>query len=121
MIKDRFNRKGEFIKILKKPQKNQRSSFIVADIETILIDEKHVPYAAGFLSLNPGDDVACLDKRIETYYSEDFVNILPDFQDRSIKMFKSFLERLIRLVSSNKELKTVYFHNFSRFDGRQNF
>ena len=91
--------------------------FIVADIETVLVNNAHVPYAAGFLLVHPGDDVAAIDDQIDTYFSEEYNFILPSFEERSTKMLVEFLERIAQLVSKHNDVKTVYFHNFSRFDG----
>jgi len=32
-------------------------------------------------------------------------------------MLVEFIERIAQLVSKHNDVKTVYFHNFSRFDG----
>lgn len=55
-----------------KPKKAKRRPFIVADIETVLVNEYHVPYAVGFLVVRPGEDVASMPAYLlETYFSED--------------------------------------------------
>lgn len=116
-----------------KPTSNDRRPFIVADMETVLIkklikkivanketdqiDEVHVPYAAGFLVVHPGDDVGAKpDYSIETYFSEDHLLVIPEYEDRSNRMLFDFLERLA-VVAGETKIRTVYFHNFSRFDG----
>nr|XP_048322176.1 DNA polymerase-like [Ziziphus jujuba var. spinosa] len=48
--------------------------------------------------------------------SEDYRVVSPEFEERSNRMLFDFLERLA-VVSSEKHIRTVYFHNFSRFDG----
>lgn len=90
----------------------------MADLETILIDEVHYPYAAGFLVVHPGDNIASKhDKEIYTHFSEDHLVILPDFKDRSVQMMNSFNDELFHTIISKKKIRTVYFHNLSRFDG----
>lgn len=55
-----------------KPTSKERRAFIVADTETVLIKNVHVPYAAAFLVVKPGEDVGAKpDYSIETYFSED--------------------------------------------------
>jgi hypothetical protein len=42
---------------LPRSESKGRHSFIVADTETVLVNDVHVPYAAGFLVVKPGDGV----------------------------------------------------------------
>jgi hypothetical protein len=79
------NRKPKLIGAFKQ-KRHKCQPFIVADIESLLINEIHVPYAAGFLLWNPEDDVASMDNKIETDSSENYEFVLPDFADRSPKM-----------------------------------
>lgn len=100
-----------------KPKSKERRPFIVADTETVIINDVHVPYAAGFLVVKPGEDVGAKpDYSIETYFSEDNELVIPEFEDRSNRMLFDFLERLA-VVAAETKIRTVYFHNFSRFDG----
>lgn len=93
-------------------------SFIVADIETILVNSVHVPYAAGYLVVNPGDDLTSIPEySIKTFFSEDQILFNPNFEDRSKRMLFDFLSNLEVYVTKNPRLRTVYFHNFARFDG----
>lgn len=102
-----------------KPKKRKRQTFIVADTETVILNNVHVPYAAGFLVVRPGDDLSSeVGYGIETYFSEDYPDIVFEtFEERSNKMLFDFLERLAVVVRQNPSIKTVYFHNLSRFDG----
>lgn len=100
-----------------KPTSKERRPFLVADTETVLINNVHVPYAAGFLAVKPGEDVGAKpDYSTETYFSEDYMGLIPSFEARSNRMLFDFLERLV-VVASKRKIRTVYFHNFSRFDG----
>lgn len=100
-----------------KPTTKERRPFIVADTETVLINNVHVPYAAGFIALRPGDNVGDYsDYAFETYFSEDDLFHIPEFADRSDRMLFDFLEHLA-VVADQTNIRTVYFHNFSRFDG----
>ncbi|GKV53287.1 hypothetical protein SLEP1_g59819 [Rubroshorea leprosula] len=72
-----------------KPSKRPKQSFIVADSETVLINNVHVPYAAGFLVVRVGDEL----------------------------LSETANQRLAAVVRNEPSIKTVYFHNFSRFDG----
>lgn len=92
----------------------KKKPFIVADTETILQNDVHIPYAVGFMVVKPGEDVKP-DRIIETYFSEDYFGI-PEFEERSNQMMSNFLERLV-VVATKKNIRNVYFHNFSRFDG----
>lgn len=99
-----------------KPTSKEREAFIVADTETVLVNKVHVPYAAGFLVVKPGEDVGAKpDYEIETYFSEDHL-FIHEFEERSNRMLFDFLDRLAVVASSTK-IQTVYFHNLSRFDG----
>lgn len=100
-----------------KPTTKERRPFIVADTETVLINNVHVPYAAGFIALRPGEDIGVYsDYAFETYFSEDDIIHIPEFEDRSDRMLFDFLEHLA-ILADRTNIRTVYFHNFSRFDG----
>jgi hypothetical protein len=99
-----------------KQKKQKCFPFIVADIETVILNNVLVPYAAGLLVVNPGDDVAAMDDQIDTYFCEDYNLIIPSLEERSTKMLVDFMERIAKLGSTHKGVKTVYFSNFSRFD-----
>ncbi|KAL3613025.1 hypothetical protein CASFOL_043140 [Castilleja foliolosa] len=110
--------------------KEKSGGFIVADIETLLmykedastIENKkvHIPYAIGFLLVSPGDDLSSLTSNvIETYFSEEYPDFLyTSFEERSSKMMNDFVDRLALVCEKDRQKrKTVYFHNFARFDG----
>ena len=100
-----------------KPTTKDRRPFIVADTETVLINNVHVPYAAGFIALRPGEDIGVYpDYAFKTYFSEDDLFHIPEFKDRSDRMLFDFLEHLA-ILADRTNIRTVYFHNFSRFDG----
>jgi hypothetical protein len=114
-------KKRSYSNIIKalKPRIKEKKPFIVADTETFLHEQVHVPYAVGFLVVMPDDELSPLTKnKIETYFSEDHpASIFPSFPERSNKMLYNFIERLVVVVRQNPSIQTVYFHNFSRFDG----
>jgi DNA polymerase type B, organellar and viral len=83
----------------------------------VILNNVHVPYAAGLLVVHPGNDVAAKDGHIYNYFSEDYSMIIPSFEERSTKMLVDFLERIAFLGSTLQGVTNVYFHNFSRFDG----
>ena len=86
-------------------------------IETVILNNVLVPYAAGLLVVNPGDDVAAMDDQIDTYFFEDYNLIIPSLEERSTKMLVDFIERIAKLGSTHKGVKTVYFSNLiSRSD-----
>ncbi|KAK2995369.1 hypothetical protein RJ640_029001 [Escallonia rubra] len=91
--------------------------FLVADTETILIDNVHYPYAAGLLKVMPGDDLSSKEECIETYFSEDYSIILDSFEERSTKVLFDLIERISTIIEKDKSIRTIYLHNFSRFDG----
>lgn len=119
------NRKPKYLKHITrlKPNCKERRSFIVADTETVLvesdtdqIDKVHMPYAVGFLVVEPGE-APSKEKvgRIETYFSEDY--LYDTFRKRSYKMLTEFIDRLAHVVRKDPSIHTIYFHNLSRFDG----
>ncbi|KAJ3668564.1 hypothetical protein LUZ61_022881 [Rhynchospora tenuis] len=69
-----------------KPKGNQCLPFIVADIETFILNNVHVPYVAGLLVVNPGDDVAAMENDIYTDFREETHLRIPAFEERSTKM-----------------------------------
>ncbi|XP_071691998.1 DNA polymerase-like [Rutidosis leptorrhynchoides] len=91
--------------------------FIVSDLETLLDKNQfHKPYAAGLLMVFPGKEIQ--NWMIETWYSEDYSILYPEaFEKRSKKVLTDLVLRITALVKKNKEVQTIYFHNFSRFDG----
>ena len=94
-----------------KPDK-KTTTFITGDIETILIDDIHVPYAMGYVFAGEKDSPLSLLKKPVTYCTES-IYYSGDFKERSRLMFDDFLNGLI----SYSKRKKVYFHNLSRFDG----
>ena len=114
-IRNRKRNYQNFIRSLK-PSGTKLQPFIVADTETILIDNQHKPYAAGLLLVRPGEvlDPNC---RIDTYFSEDYSIILDSFDRRSTKVLNDLVLRISTIARQEKSTLTIYFHNFSRFDG----
>lgn len=93
-------------------------SFIVADIETILVNNTHQAHACGFLLVTPGDVLTFLP-RVHTFFSEDLPDIYPTFVERSERMMFDFCSNVELTVKKYKDLRvrTVYYHNLARFDG----
>lgn len=107
---------SNYMKVLK-PVSRRRKSFIVADIETIQVDNGvHVPYAIGYLFLSPGQRIDVIT-HINTFYTEDHRFFIPDFIQRSSKILRDFISNIRTEVKREKTVITVYFHNLSRFDG----
>lgn len=98
-----------------KPCRTELKPFIVADTETILIDDVHKPYAAGLMMVRPGEDLN--EIMIDTYYSEDYSIILDSFEERSTMVLYNLVLRISTIVRQEQSTLTIYFHNFSRFDG----
>lgn len=98
-----------------KSYRTELKAFIVADTETILIDNVHKPYAAGLLLVRPGEEIN--DMYIDTYFSEDYSIILDSFEERSNKVLYDLVSRISTIVRQEQSALTIYFHNFSRFDG----
>lgn len=100
------------------PKRGVLRPFIVADLETVLVNEGHVPYAVGFKVIRPGENVALNpDLLVESYFSEDHIRFIHEFDDRSDRILFLFIERLKAVVKANKRIRTIYFHNLRRFDG----
>ena len=98
-----------------KSYRTELKAFIVADTETILIDNVHKPYAAGLLLVRPGEEIN--DMYIDTYFSEDYSIILDSFEERCTKVLYDLVSRISTIVRQEQSSLTIYFHNFSRFDG----
>lgn len=98
-----------------KQSRTKLKPFIVADIETIMIDNMHKPYAAGLMMVRPGEQFN--DIMIDTYFSEDYSIILDSFEDRSTKVLNDLILRIPSYVRKSKSPLTIYFHNLGRFDG----
>lgn len=98
-----------------KPSRRELKPFIVADLETILINNEHTPYAAGLLLVRPGEEIN--SSQIYTNFSEDHSIILDSFEERSNKVLFDLVSKILSLVREERESLTIYFHNFSRFDG----
>lgn len=105
----------EYITAIKKGSK-ERKPFIVSDLETILVNNIHKPYAAGLMMVHPGKMIE-KDMIIHTYFSEDYKIFLGSFEERSTKVLIDLICMIEILVKQEKKAKTVYFHNLSRFDG----
>ncbi|KAJ8425848.1 hypothetical protein Cgig2_000480 [Carnegiea gigantea] len=90
--------------------------FLVGDIETIVIDNVHKPYAAGLMMVRP-NEVINQNVLIETFFSEDDKIITDSFEDRSTKVLNDLIIRILSIVRRKRSALTIYFHNFSRFDG----
>lgn len=122
--KKRFYDKNNYLTAII-PSNDKMHSFIVADLETVILNDVHVPYAVGFLIVRPEDDLSSssIYDEIESYFSEDFPSIVfQTFEERSNKIMFDFLERLVVVIrmemkKKDSHLQIVYFHNFSRFDG----
>ncbi|KAL4553913.1 hypothetical protein LXL04_040018 [Taraxacum kok-saghyz] len=112
----RPSRHPTYITSLKKSN-TQRRPFMVSDLETLLDKNNyHQPYAAGLLMVIPGKNIK--DMPIKTYFSEDYSILYPnDFEKRSEKVLFDLVLRISAQCKIHKSVKTIYFHNFSRFDG----
>lgn len=98
-----------------KPSMRKLKSFMVADIETLYLDDIHKPYAAGLMMVSPHDKIN--NNMISHYFSEDYSIILDSFEDRSTKVLYDLVLKILTIVKRAKSTLTIYFHNFSRFDG----
>ncbi|KAL3646618.1 hypothetical protein CASFOL_009585 [Castilleja foliolosa] len=90
--------------------------FLVADTETIMLNKVHTPYAAGVMMVHPSYKLDTND--IYSYFSEDYSTHLYDsFEKRSRQLLYDFIIKISFLMKQNPSMKTIYFHNFARFDG----
>ena len=53
-----------------KQSRTELKPFIVADMETIIINQVHFPYAVGLMMVRPGEQIN--EIMIDTYFSEDY-------------------------------------------------
>ncbi|GJW59504.1 DNA polymerase-like protein [Tanacetum coccineum] len=106
------------ITALNPTSKAKSCPFIVSHTETVLIRDSWC-LCSGFLVVEPGDTLSSeRSNSIETYFSEDYpVHIFETIHKRSNKMLYDFIERIAVVVRKKPSIQTVYFHNFSRFDG----
>ncbi|KAK9041215.1 hypothetical protein V6N11_016327 [Hibiscus sabdariffa] len=106
-LKKSKRRYSDYIKALK-PSKRPMQPFIVADTETTLVNDVHVPYAVGFMVVRPEDKLppSIEENRIETYFSEDCPAIVfKTFERRSKEMMNNFIERLTVVVRHDPSIK----------------
>nr|QHB79550.1 DNA polymerase [Sesuvium portulacastrum] len=103
--------------------------FIVGDIETLLIDNVHTPYAAGLMLVRPGEEIKKL--LIDSYFSEDYSIIFDSektlnsdllkrqerFKKKSTKVLYDLVKKISILVRKEKSALNIDFHNLSSFDG----
>lgn len=62
----------KYITALKNKKDRELRPFIVADIETLLMGDVHVPYAAGYLVVKPGDDLSSIPSHsFNLYFSKE--------------------------------------------------
>ncbi|KAF3951624.1 hypothetical protein CMV_022749 [Castanea mollissima] len=98
-----------------KQSRTELKPFIVADMETIIINQVHFPYAVGLMMVRPGEQIN--EIMIDTYFSEDYKILFKKFEDRSTKVLNYFVLRILTIVRQEQSPLTIYFHNLSRFDG----
>ncbi|XP_042453061.1 DNA polymerase-like [Zingiber officinale] len=92
--------------------------FIVADIETVLVNNVHTPYAVGYLEVYPSMDLSSIvPSSVNIFYSEDHIYAFDNIEVRSMKIIYYFISDLELAVKRKPRLRTVYFHNLSQFDG----
>jgi hypothetical protein len=103
-----------------KAAKKSRSSFVVAYIETVLIENKgiksHVPYDVGLMKVVPGNEIK--SKKMYTWYSEEYYAPENFPERREALMMNEFCKFLEESSLKREKIKQiVYFQNFSGFDG----
>ena len=65
-----------------------------------------------------GDDLTSIPENyIETFFNESSISFYSNFEERSQRMFSNFISLLEETVMKDKKVKTIYFHNMSKFDG----
>lgn len=84
MSSGKEKKSDDIITALKPKSQGSMKPFLVADIETVLIDNVHKPYAIGLMKVFPDASLSAL--HIETFFSEDYSIILDQFEDKSIKL-----------------------------------
>lgn len=83
------------LKALKPKARESVVPFLVADIETVLINDVHRPYAIGVMMVSP-DKPLEPPYDIDTYFSEDHITC-ESFEERSTKIMDAFLTAVNRL------------------------
>lgn len=119
-----------FLSTLKVPTSTKRRPFLVADLETVLLDDTHVPYAVGFMVVDPEKPLSPPYPEINTWFSEDYdrdtleargfrfpKGFHVSLEFRSAAIIEQFFQAILVEVEQRKGLRTVYFHNLGRFDG----
>lgn len=110
------NRKSSYPTYIRsiKARQSELKPFIVADTETLFINDIHYAYAAGLMLVYPGREIKA--SWIDTYFSEDYI-FYDSFEDRSTKVLSDLVLRIESLAKNAKTILTVYYHNLAKFDG----
>jgi hypothetical protein len=102
-----FKTTNNFIKKIKNKKKlgkKLNNIIFVADIETTIINNKHIPIIIGYKNINNNFEKIIIIKNIKNIYEE------------SKLILYNFLNDFIKLSKKHKKI-TIYFHNLGAFDG----
>lgn len=114
-LQSKKSRISNRIDALKSSFNQKRRPFLVADIESLIKDDIHVPYAAGYLALNPNDNLTSIpEEERKTFLCEYHSH--PKFDDRSALMSSFYLRkeyylrrtRVSKKIKVNSHLKHVH-------------
>ncbi|XP_073313494.1 DNA polymerase-like [Primulina huaijiensis] len=92
------------------------------DVKSLISVKSRTPIKVttikGYLVVKSGDDLTSKPS-IHTFFSEDHIPFYHTFEERSERILHDFFYNLEVSVLNiySTRLRTIYFHNFSRFDG----
>lgn len=93
-----------------------RRSFLVADFETVLVNDVQQAYAAGFMEINPNDELTPSSINLVTSFFCKEPTEETSFEDLSYQLLTNFTRKL-EVRASDSGSRTCYYHNLGRFDG----
>lgn len=115
-LKRKKSRKSKILTSIKRPSSQlEPRPFMVADIETVLLNDVHVPYAIGYLAVYPSLDLSSVAP--SSIHIADSFNSFSSLEEESQVILSRFIYDLEIAGRRDPRLRTVYFHNFARFDG----
>lgn len=113
--KTKIARVSKKIKAVKASCNPKLRPFLVADIESLILNDVLVPYAAVYLALNRTEDIRTLPlASIKAFFSED--HQAAEYEECSALMLAHFIKDIVSFIKKNLEYRTIFIHNISRFD-----
>lgn len=100
-----------------KPSNTKLKGMIVADTETLLVNNNHKPYAAGLMVVRPDQELDA--SMIDTYFSEDYTELENSFEKRSQKVLIDLLNRIQTIIAKKKRVLFKQFTFITSLDSME--